>query len=319
MIPEKLNLANIPTPVQKIKFGGKTFFIKRDDFTGVELSGNKIRKLEYLLFDALKKRAQYIFTCGGSQSNHARATALAAASFGFKTRLFLWGSEEKIPDGNLFLSKMVNAGVVYLNRKNYEMVNAVMQEEKEIYDRKGKKVYVIPEGGSTTLGILGYVNFVKELSSQIDLSGFDSILLAAGTGGTAAGILAGCAHYKKNLTVKVVNVLYQPEVLRKKILNLAEGCRLDYNLKGKINPDSVQILNGYSSEGYKNISADKVQLIRRFAAETGILLDPVYTGKAFSAFHDLLKSEGLSKTIFLHTGGVFGVFAKRKSYLQAIP
>ena len=134
-IPKKLNLAHLPTPLEKIKFQTsrndrsiKEFLIKRDDYTGSDFLGNKIRKLEYLLYEAKKEKADIIFTCGGDQSNHARATASAAAKLGIKTRLFLWGEERRISDGNLFLDKMYGADIVYLNKNEFEGVDMLMTE-----------------------------------------------------------------------------------------------------------------------------------------------------------------------------------------------
>ena len=315
--PGKISLANIPTPVHEIKFGGTKFLIKRDDLTGVELSGNKVRKLEYLLFQAKKEKAEFVFTCGGDQSNHARATAVAAAKLGMKTRLFLWGNEKRDTDGNLFLDKLAGAEIFYLNKKNYAFVNEIMQEESEILTGKGKHVYVIPEGGSTTLGIWGYIAFIDELRKQINLNNVDGILVAAGTGGTAAGLLAGLAQNNLNSKVYAVNVLYTEGVIKKKILQLAEGVVLDYNLKNEINPENLEILDGYSEEGYKKINSDKIDLVNNFFRESGILLDPAYTGKAFCGFYDnFIQKNKKAKVLFLHTGGLFGVFGRRREYLS---
>ncbi len=315
--PKKIALANIPTPVQEIKFEGRKFLIKRDDLTGVELSGNKVRKLEFLLCQAKKEKARYIFTCGGDQSNHARATAIAAVKLGMKPKLFLWGKDKPDSDGNLFLNKLSGAEIFFMNKNNYEFVNEIMQEESEILRSMGKNVYVIPEGGSTTLGIWGYVSFVDELSKQINLKPIDGIFVAAGTGGTAAGILAGLSQYGINMTVYAVNVLYDENMIRKKILQLAQGVVMDFKLANDINPDNLRILNGYSEEGYKKISRSKLELINKFFRETGILLDPAYTGKAFYAYyHNFIKKDRKSKVLFLHTGGIFGTFGRRKEYLS---
>jgi D-cysteine desulfhydrase len=319
IIPGKSDLANIPTPLQKIKFENKTFLIKRDDFTGLELSGNKVRKLEYLLSKAKREKAEYIFTCGGEQSNHARATAIAAAKMGLKSKLFLWGNDYPNSDGNLFIDKLSGADIFFMNKKNYEFVNEIMQEESENFNSKGLKTYVIPEGGSTTLGIWGYISFIEELSKQINLKKLDGILLAAGTGGTAAGIITGLALKKINLKVFGVNVLYPEKEIRKKILQLVEGANLDFNLNIKINPGSLIILDGYSKEGYKKTNQNKLKLINRFFRETGILLDPVYTGKAFYAYHDkFLMKNNRAQILFLHTGGIFGVFGRKQEYIQNI-
>lgn len=316
-IPKKINLANLPTPLEVISFRNKKFLIKRDDYTGTDFSGNKIRKLEYLLYQAKQSRAKIIFTCGATQSNHCRATAAAAARVGIKTKLFLWGNDSTIADGNLFLSKIYGAEISYLNKLNYMNVNEIMEEEAYQYLKSGKKVYTIPEGGSTVLGIWGYISFISELMKQIDLKRIKGILCASGTGGTAAGLLVGAAINKIKLNVYAVNVLYSKEKLQKKIMFLVEGLKRYYDLNFEVDESRLEIIDGYSNEGYKNISGDKLNLINNIAVETGILFDPAYTGKAFNAFVDnfLLKDEG-QKVIFLHTGGLFGAFAKREKYMQ---
>ncbi|MFO7446127.1 MAG: pyridoxal-phosphate dependent enzyme [Ignavibacteriaceae bacterium] len=316
--PDKLSLANIPTPVQTINFNGNKFLIKRDDLTGVEVSGNKVRKLEYLLYQAKKEKADFVFTTGGEQSNHARATAVCAAILGIKSKLFLWGSDSAVPDGNLFLNKFIGAKISFLNRKDFAAVNEIMSGQRREYLSRGKNVYVIPEGGSTTLGIWGYINFIKELESQVPLSRLSGILAASGSGGTAAGLLAGVSLLNLKTKVYAVNVLYSKEEIRKKILNLAEGCILDYKLPCALREDQLEIIDGYSSEGYKNINADKLKLIKKFAQSSGIILDPAYTGKAFAAYYDLFLSKGKGmKVLFVHTGGLFGVFSKKEQYLNA--
>jgi D-cysteine desulfhydrase len=189
--PQKINLANIPTPIQKLNFHGCQFFIKREDFTGLELSGNKVRKLEYLLYKARKEKTNFIFTCGGDQSNHARATVAASASLGIKTKLFLWGKDSKLADGNLFINKFIGADVKYLNKKEYSSVIHIMEDEKKRLEKNGQKVFIIPEGGSSTLGIWGYINFIEELKRQLIFRSLKGILTAAGSGGTSAGLIVG--------------------------------------------------------------------------------------------------------------------------------
>jgi D-cysteine desulfhydrase len=316
-IPSKLNLANIPTPIQKVQFRGCKFLIKRDDFTGIELTGNKARKLEYLLFDAKKKKCDYIFTSGGDQSNHARATCIAATSMGVKTRLFLWGNENQKPDGNLFLDKLSGAEFVYLSKKEYFNVNQIMHDQSKDFRRKGIRPYIIPSGGSSTLGIWGYINFVKELSEQINLNKLKGIVLANGSSGTAAGILVGCALLGINLKVFPVNVLSTKDEVNTEIENLVSGCINDFRLNIRVNFNNLEIFDGYSEEGYKKITPAKIGLINQFFKETGILLDPTYTGKAFTAYYEkFIESKKNSNVLFLHTGGIFGAFAKKKNYLD---
>lgn len=317
--PKKILLANLPTPLQTLSYKDKKFLIKRDDMTGVELTGNKVRKLEYLIYAAKKEKADIVFTTGGEQSNHARATVIAAARTGLKTRIYLWGKEAANPEGNLFLDKVFGAEILYLNKKEFENVNNIMFDDRKKLLGKGKNSFVIPEGGSTTLGVWGYVDFIEELNNQVDLKKISGIFCAAGSGGTAAGLLAGLAFYGLNLKIYAVNVLYGKEEIKKKILNLANGCLWDYKLPGGINESNLIILDGYSDEGYKKISPDKLNLIIRFAGNTGILFDPAYTGKAFYAYAENILNKNLGmKTIFLHTGGIYGVFGKRKEYLRSL-
>lgn len=315
--PGKLNLAHLPTPLEEIKFRSKDFLIKRDDYTGSDFLGNKIRKLEYLLFEAKKQKADIIFTCGGDQSNHARATASAAAKLGFKTRLYLWGSEKKNAEGNLFLDKLYGSEIIYLNKKDFDNVDHIMTEERTKLVKKGKRVYVIPAGGSSTLGIWGYITFIDELKKQIDLKKVEGIFSACGSGGTAAGLLVGSTLNKLNLKIYAVNVLLPKEEIKKKILQLAEGGILDYSLPCELNDKNLEIIDGYSTEGYKNISEKKLKVLTETARSTGILFDPAYTGKAFYAYNQLILSKGKSKkVIFLHTGGIYGAFSKRGNYLK---
>jgi D-cysteine desulfhydrase len=315
--PQKIHLANIPTPIQKLYFNDCRFLIKRDDLTGLELSGNKVRKLEYLLYNPMKQKADYVFTCGGDQSNHARATIAAAASLGVKSKLFLWGTDKKQADGNLFIDKFLEAEIKFLNKKEYRKVNQLMENEKNRLTKSGKKVFIIPEGGSSALGIWGYINFIEELKQQLNIGLVNGILTAAGSGGTSAGLLVGLALNKINIKILAVNVLYPAKIIKEKILNLANSCIEEYKLKCRIDESRLEILDGYSEEGYKNISKDKIQLIKSFACSAGIILDPAYTGKAFYAYYqNFLKNRKSTNILFVHTGGFFGIFGKKEKYLS---
>ncbi len=314
--PKKLNLANIPTPLVKVKFNNSEFFVKRDDFTGVELSGNKVRKLEYLLYVAKKQKVDYVFTSGGDQSNHARATCIAAASIGLKSKLFLWGNQNQKPDGNLFLDNLTGAEIKFLSKTEYYSVNELMLEEQKFLQKKNLKSYIIPSGGSSPLGIWGYINFIKELSIQIDLTRINGILSATGSGGTAAGMIIGQALLGLDFKLFCVSVIDKKEVIKEIIVKLAEKCIKEFNLKIKPNYNNLEIFDSFSEEGYKNIAPKKINIIKMFFKETGILLDPTYTGKAFYAYNEkFLVENKKSKVIFLHTGGLFGAFSKKKNYL----
>lgn len=315
--PKKLNLSNIPTPVQEIEFKGTRFLIKRDDYTGTELSGNKIRKLDYLLYEAKRRKCNYIFTCGGDQSNHCRATAIAAAALGMKTNLFLWGYNKKHPDGNLFFDKLTGAETTFLSYSEYKKVNDLMSREKDEFEKRGNKAFVIPTGGSNSLGIWGYIDFVEEIYEQKLLNKISGICLAVGSGGTIAGLMLGLAMRNVNIKLYGVNVVDNQIETRRTILSLVLTFKKDYNINVNVNEENLIILDGYSKEGYKKIAKDKVKLLNEFAKSTGIILDPAYTGKAFFAYHEnFLHGKQASNVLFLHTGGIFGVFPKKKIYLS---
>jgi len=315
--PKKLTIANLPTPIQKIEFEGAKFLIKRDDFTGMELTGNKIRKLEYILHDVKKKKSDILFTSGGDQSNHARATAIAAKQIGVQTKLFLWGKDSNNAEGNLFLDKVVKTDIKFLTKKEYSSVNEIMLEDSKRLQKRKKKVYVLPSGGSTPLGLWGYINFINELNEQTNFKNIKGILSAYGSGGTSAGMLLGAAMLGLNVKIYAVNVLDDPEFVRNKIIELVEDAIFDFKIDVKVNFNNLVILDGYSDEGYKNIETRKLKVIKKFFQTTGILLDPTYTGKAFYAYYDnFLKNKKSSNVLFVHTGGLYGVFAKRKKYLE---
>ncbi|MCU7495937.1 MAG: pyridoxal-phosphate dependent enzyme [Ignavibacteria bacterium] len=314
--PGRIPLANIPTPLVKVNFEGSNFRIKRDDFTGLELSGNKVRKLEFILYQAKKEGATTVFTCGGEQSNHSRATVAAAKAQGFKVKLFLWGKKSQKAEGNLFLDRFFGAEIIYLDKQEYLHVNSIMEKERLRDEENGEKVFIVPEGGSSALGIWGYINFIEELKLQLNLEKLKGILTACGSGGTSAGLMVGAALNNLSMKVYAVNVLYSASEMRNRILSLSEECIRQYKLPCRIDENNLVIMDGYSLEGYKQITQEKLEVIRSFAHSTGIILDPAYTGKAFYAFHEnFLKGRNKTDVLFVHTGGLFGVFSKKEKYL----
>ena len=183
--------------------------------------------------------------------------------------------------------------------------------------KKGKKVYVLPSGGSTPLGLWGYINFIEELSKQKNLKSIKGVISAYGSGGTSAGLLLGAALLKSKMKIYAVNVFDDDKFAREKIIELVEDAIVDYNLDVKVNYDNLVVIEGYSKEGYKNIEKKKLKIIKEFYRESGILLDPAYTGKTFYAYYkEFLTSSKKSNILFIHTGGLFGVFSKREKYLE---
>jgi D-cysteine desulfhydrase len=280
------------------------------------MSGNKVRKLEYLLHDAIRLKADTILTWGGEQSNHARATAAACAALGLRCNLLLWGSNRKIPTGNLFLDKMFRAEISFLKAAEYFHIAEHIEKYLLPLKRERKKVYVVPEGGSAPLGILGYASSLTEDFALYRSGKIRGICVAAGSGGTSAGLLVGAALLNLPIKIYAVNVLYDKEIILEKILRLVDGTITSYFPGLRYNPAMLEIIDGYSDEGYKRVDEGKLKVIGELAAETGILLDPAYTGKAFCAFVDHFLQKKNNRVLFLHTGGLFGVFPKSAQYLM---
>ncbi|MCX8009822.1 MAG: pyridoxal-phosphate dependent enzyme [Ignavibacteria bacterium] len=322
IIPNKIELANLPTPIHAIFFEGFEILIKRDDFTGTEWTGNKIRKLEFLAYDALEKNAQVLITCGGIQSNHARATACVSARLGMKCLLYLRGKEPKNADGNLAMSKLFGAEIIYVTQKEYDNIESIAAKKIKKLSEKKIKAYFIPEGGSSEIGIWGYINFVKELQSQLkEIKNKPShIITAVGSGGTLAGLILGKKLFNLKSNLVGVNVLKTRGDFEKIVVELANKCSKKFRLGVKVSSTDFEILDGYSSEGYENITNEKLKLLTTVSSESGILFDPAYTGKAFYGMidHFIYKGNEFNRLMFLHTGGIFGVFAKTKQYIANI-
>jgi D-cysteine desulfhydrase len=321
-IPNKVELANIPTPIQAIFFEGFEILIKRDDYTGIEWTGNKIRKLEYLIFDALQKKANVLITCGGVQSNHARATAAVAARLGLKSILYLRGKEPAQYDGNLALDKLFGAELRFVTQEEYDNIQEIADKEIASLKKKGLKAYFIPEGGSSPLGIWGYIECAREISKQ--LKSFKNkpshIVTAVGSGGTLAGLVVGKKLFGLKSNLIGVNVLKTSGDFEKIVCDLANECSKKYKLGIKVTSKDFAILDGYSTEGYENISKEKLELLTFVSQDYGLLLDPAYTGKAFFGMvdHFIYQGNEFNKLMFIHTGGVFGIFPKMKKYLETL-
>lgn len=321
-IPNKVELANIPTPIQAIFFEGFEILIKRDDYTGIEWTGNKIRKLEYLIFEALQKKADVLITCGGIQSNHARATAAVAARFGLKSILYLRGKEPSQYDGNLALDRLFGAEIRFVTQEEYDNIQEIAEKEIASLKKKGLKAVFIPEGGSSPLGIWGYIECAREISKQ--LKSFKNkpshIVVAVGSGGTLAGLVVGKKLFGLKSNLIGINVLKTSGDFEKIVCDLANDCSKKYKLGIKVTSRDFTILDGYSTEGYENISKEKLELLTFVSQDYGLLLDPAYTGKAFFGMvdHFIYQGNEFNKLMFIHTGGVFGIFPKMKKYLETL-
>ncbi|KAF2957559.1 aminocyclopropane-1-carboxylate deaminase/D-cysteine desulfhydrase family protein [Thermotoga sp. Ku-13t] len=339
----KLSFARLPTPIEMLPRLSKRYereiFVKRDDLTEFISSGNKIRKLEFLLADAVRNRCDTVFTCGGEQSNHARATAHLCVKLGLKPVLFLresqpeqnnnlskrirgffasdeaeWKYFKEAVNGNLLIDKLLGAEIVFLSHQQYVKIDEVFEEYKEKYESQGRRVYIIPEGGSNALGALGYVWAVAEMTNQIDLSQINAIYCAVGSGGTYAGLLAGLRSLGYETPVIGINVTkreanYFVEKVLKIIDELAE-----YGIKVKVKPEEIKITDDFSGPAYAVPTEADVECIKITASAEGIILDPVYTAKAFRGM--LQTSKRGQKVLFVHTGGTFGLFAQAHRFME---
>ncbi len=330
--PKSLDLAMKPTPIESLRNfpqlpQGSEIFIKRDDLTGFSLSGNKIRKLEFIFYDALKKNADILITCGGFQSNHARATAILGARFGLKSVLVLFGEDSPKLDGNFFLNKLVGAQFKYIPEDRYEELDAIMEEVSSKLKKEGRRPYIIPEGASNELGVWGYVKASLEMKKQLEKMSagsmgklkIDKIVTAVGSGGTYAGLFLGSKILNWDVQIYGINVKDTAQIFVDRIHELMMVTKEKFKLKANFEREEINVIDGYVGEGYAKSKKEELHLIKQVAENTGIILDPVYTGKAMYGLLDQLKKERFSekdKILFLHTGGGFGLFPVREKFFE---
>lgn len=314
MLP-RMNLAHLPTPVDHLprlskRLAGPELLIKRDDLTGLAFGGNKTRKLEFLLGAARVEGADLVLTTGAAQSNHCRQTAAAAARAGFNCKLILVGSGSEKPSGNFFLDGLLGAEVIWTNLASRDQTLAdSFQEARE----RGRKPYLIPYGGSNALGAYAYFLAYQELKDQLADQLPDWIVIASSSGGTQAG-LALAAKHLGGPGVMGISVDEPQDKLRGTIQGIARdlGELIDQELE--ILPEEIRINDDYLGEGYGVMNDRDRQAIHLLAEEEGILLDPVYTGRAVGGMLDMIQNgffKPSDRILFWHTGGTPGLFANR--------
>jgi D-cysteine desulfhydrase len=324
--PKRIELAHAPTPLQKLERIGKKYgidlYIKRDDLTGIELTGNKVRKLEFLLAEALELGADTIITCGGIESNHCRSTAAACARLGLKCHLILRvESEIPDPDGNFLMDYLFGAAFSFVPAEEYW--RKVKDDFPEIQDKlksEGKIPYFIPVGGSSPTGTWGYIAVFEELKDQLKEFGISEarIVTADGSGGTHSGLVLGALlSGEKGFKIYGVNIIFDEEYFINYNIRVFNETVEKYNLPFKADRDTFNILDGYVGPGYGISYPECMETIRMVAREEGLILDPVYTGKAFHAMLSEIKKGKFPKDrpiLFIHTGGIFGIFPHRKQF-----
>lgn len=322
---ERARLALLPTPFHRLERLSKKWncdlWIKRDDLTGAALSGNKIRKLEFELAAALAKKAKAVVTCGGLQSNHARATAIAARQLGLEPHLVLRTPDGKPPaewDGNVLLDRVVDARILFVTPDEYRTQRGkIMGDLAETLRHEGKPAFVIPEGASDARGALGYVAAVQELKEQAAEEGITIhyIAHACGSGGTSAGLAIGNKIHDAGIFPVAFAVCDDESYFKDVIGGIARDFASTFG--GVAGPEDVKltIIDRYKGAGYGQSTAEELAFLREVAREEGILLDPTYSAKAFYGMSQEIRAGKTFRrgaTIcFLHTGGIYGLFPKR--------
>jgi L-cysteate sulfo-lyase len=319
--------AHLPTPFEPLKrlseaLGGPEIWIKRDDCTGLSTGGNKARKLEFLLADAMVKKANVIVTAGATQSNHARQTAAAAAKYGLKCHLLLINEQNfknplYLTNGNVLLDDLHGATCEHLSyATNLERAcSKVIKDYKSL----GMRPYFVPIGGSNAIGALGYVNCAYELAAQIKELGleFDQLILATGSAGTQAGLVAGfeLAEYKLPvLGMCVSRTDSEQETLVKSLIK--QTLEL-FDKHTRLNENKISANGNYVGKGYGIPSEATIKAVKMVAELEGLLLDPVYSGKAMAGLIDYIRRGILKKgqrIVFLHTGGSTALYAYQHSF-----
>ena len=321
MIPH-LKFAHLPTPIEAMPrlseiLGGPRLLVKRDDQTGLAFGGNKTRKLEFLIADAQTQGAQMLITAGAVQSNHCRQTAAAAARFGFECTLVLTGDPPVQVSGNLLLDYLFGAKFVWTKKDQRE---AMLQRIFDQAQRQGHKPYLVPYGGSNTIGARGYVYAVEELLSQIDprclrdTVSLDWIVFASSSGGTQAGLVLGARLFGYKGKILGISVDEPEQVLQDRVAKLASETAESLGKRIEFSPDEILVNAAYSTAGYGVLTEAERDAIHLFARYEGLLLDPVYTGRAAAGMIDLIRKGFFKKdetVLFWHTGGTTALFAEK--------
>ena len=310
----RVPLGIYPTPFYKLEQisaqYGRDIYIKRDDLCGVALGGNKVRKLEYLLADAQKQGCDTVFTTGGAQSNHAMLTAACASRLGMRAILLLKDRGVTGHLGNLVLDEIYGAQVRMIDTDDYQDIYREMDRLGAELAAQGHKCCPIPVGGSTALGAIGYVHCVEELAAQVPEGvTIDHIVSATGSGGTTAGLLLGAKRYLPD--AKVTGIGVDDDPFEEIVPRLAAGAAelLGWDLSRR---DGDFEMVYHVGPGYAIPNPEDTPYIRELARTEGILLDPVYTGKAWAGMLRLLKEghfPGDGPLAFVHTGGAAALFA----------
>jgi D-cysteine desulfhydrase len=325
-----MNLAKFPrrrytegkTPLEKLAhlskaLGGPSIYMKRDDLLGLTAGGNKTRKLEFLVAEAVLHGADTLITCGAVQSNHCRLTLSAAIKEGLKCRLVL---EERIPqsydrtaNGNNFLYQLLGVEEIKVVPGGTDLMQ-VMAEVAQELALIGRKAYIIPMGGSGAIGATGYVACAQEIMADLFEKGIDiqAVVVASGSGGTHAGLVTGFYGNNSNIPVIGINVSRKKADQEKLVYDLVQKTALRVGVRETIQPETILCFDQYVGPGYSLPTEGMIEAVKLLAQTEGILLDPVYTGKAMAGLIDLVRKGHFAKdenVLFIHTGGSPALYA----------
>ena len=315
----RVELAYAPTPLLKLERLsaelGVELWVKRDDLTGLLETGNKIRKLEFLIGEALAQNANTLITCGTLQSNCCRCVAAVCARLGLRAVLALKGGRPAEYDGNLLLDRLLGADIKYCTDAEWEKIDETMQDLAARERAAGRVPYVIPESGATVVGALGYLACGQELAQQVRHGApeFDTIVITNFSGGSQAGLLM--AKQLTNLRADIVGIpiAWEAARVRAYVGEVIDRARSRYGFAVRP-PAEVRLLDGYQGAGRAAVRRDELDTMLKLARLEGIVLDPVYTAKAFSGLLDTIRRDPSAlghRVCFVHTGGVFSVFPYR--------
>jgi len=320
--PPRISLAQLPTPLVEMNNLARhldidRILLKRDDLTGLETTGNKVRKLEYVIADAINQGADTLVTHGGFQSNHCRATAAIGARLGLRVRLILRAPEQNPPnDGNLFLDRLMGAHITLhspdeYNQHKKKLIDQAMAAERD----DERRPYFFPVGASTPLGCWGYIRCMHELVQQLGKETKVDVFSAVSSSGTFAGLMIGRALFASdNWRIVGIPVSDSVDFFKKDLRDLERRTVAEYELKLNEQQTPIDLIDGFIGEGYAIPYPAALETVKLLARLEGVLFDPTYTAKAMAGTIATIHAGGLRKgaiPVFVHTGGIFGLLARR--------
>lgn len=319
-LPPRLPLALAPTPILKLdrlsRELGVELYLKRDDLTGLLESGNKVRKLEFLVGEALQQGADTLITCGTLQSNCCRAVAAVAARIGLRAVLAVKGQRPETYDGNLLLDRLLGADIRYVSEAEFDRPEEMLERLGEDVRTAGGRPYLIPESGSNEVGALGYLECAAEMAGQISHGAprFDTVAISVFSGGSQAGLLMGKQLAGLPGEILGVPIALPAESVRDHVARTMGKAIQRFGFAIEV-PKTIHLLDGYQGAGRAGVTDEELAGVAKLAREEGVVFDPVYTGKAFLGLLDTLRRDPRAlgqRVCFIHTGGIFSLFPYRE-------